>query len=113
MSALSPKDLLEQARQLITQERLRPRQVSLRRGVSAAYYSLFHLLVHEAARALTADGRLRLLLPRAFQHEEMGAACRTFASHGPLPALITTIYPALIVPPEIVTVAHPRRRPRA
>ena len=41
-------DLLRQARQLATRERRRPLQASLRRGVSASYYALFHLLVHEA-----------------------------------------------------------------
>lgn len=92
MSTL-PAQLLEQARQLAQQERGRPRQASLRRAISTAYYALFHLLVGEASRSLAkgADKRLSTLVARAFVHEEMASACRAFASEG-LPALITTVY---------------------
>jgi len=38
-------DLLEQAAHLASRERGRPRQVSLRRAISTAYYSLFHLVI--------------------------------------------------------------------
>src|SRR5712692_5365690 len=41
-------DLLEQARHLANREKKRPRQASLRRAVSTAYYALFHLLISEA-----------------------------------------------------------------
>src|SRR5580658_3008387 len=41
-------DLLEQAYHLANRERKRPRQASLRRAVSTAYYALFHLLISEA-----------------------------------------------------------------
>jgi uncharacterized protein (UPF0332 family) len=108
MSAPAPKRLLEQARQLATREKKRPLQVSLRRAVSAAYYALFHLLVREASRSLArgADKRLRLLLPRAFMHEEMASACKTFAASGTMPAMIASIYPGLVIPPEIASVAQ-------
>jgi len=49
---------------------------------------------------------LRLLLPRAFSHEEMASACRTFASAGAMPGIIQTIYPGLVNPPEIAKVAQ-------
>lgn len=39
-----PNELLAQARHLATKEPRRPRDASLRRSVSAAYYALFHLL---------------------------------------------------------------------
>lgn len=48
------RDLLNQARQLATHEPRRPRQASLRRAVSAAYYALFHLLVDAASREIVA-----------------------------------------------------------
>jgi hypothetical protein len=103
-----PKHLLEQARQLATAEAGRPRQVSLRRAVSSAYYALFHLLIRDAVRSLVpkSDPQLRLLLPRTFVHEEMASACRTFASAGALPAVIQQIYPALRVPPKLREVAQ-------
>ena len=43
-------ELLEQARHLANRERRRPKQASLRRAVSAAYYALFHALSAEVAR---------------------------------------------------------------
>ena len=43
-------DLQQQARELATKDRRRPRQANLRRAVSASYYALFHFLTDEAAR---------------------------------------------------------------
>jgi uncharacterized protein (UPF0332 family) len=43
-----PAHLLEQAKHLANREKKRPRQASLRRAVSTAYYALFHLLIYEA-----------------------------------------------------------------
>lgn len=72
-------DLLRQARMLSRHEPRKPRQASLRRAVSAAYYSLFHLLTHEAtARLVTGPGRddLRITLRRAFEHGLMKEVCK-------------------------------------
>lgn len=44
--------LLEQAQHLARRERTRPRQASLRRAISSAYYALFHFLVREATNQL-------------------------------------------------------------
>lgn len=74
--------LLEQARHLTDRERGpgRPRQASLRRAISAAYYALFHFLVGGACSqvvGVAADRRaVRALLARAFKHSEMREACR-------------------------------------
>jgi hypothetical protein len=67
-------DLLAQARGLAKKEPRRPKQASLRRAVSAAYYALFHLLVDEATRRLIRGDRrlgLRNGLARAFVHARM------------------------------------------
>ena len=45
-----PQDLLEQAQHLANREPRKPKQASLRRAVSTAYYALFHLLITEAAK---------------------------------------------------------------
>lgn len=45
-------DLLDQADMLCKREPKNPKQASLRRAVSAAYYALFHLLTEDAARLL-------------------------------------------------------------
>jgi hypothetical protein len=53
MSAqMLPEHLLEQAWHLAQRERTRPKQASLRRAVSTAYYALFHLLIRESARQI-------------------------------------------------------------
>jgi hypothetical protein len=74
-------DLLEQAKHLAVREANKPRQASLRRAVSAAYYSVFHLLAHEGAKRFvpSTPKNLRLHIERAFVHGEMKAACEFFA----------------------------------
>ena len=73
-------DLLEQAKHLAGREPKKPRQASLRRAVSAAYYALFHLLVSEASRKLASSQppQLRLQIRRAFVHGDMKSACEFF-----------------------------------
>ncbi len=66
-------DLLKQALQLVHKEPRNPKQASLRRAVSTAYYALFHLLVSEAV-ANWNRGDLRAALGRAFDHGVMKAA---------------------------------------
>lgn len=85
-----PKDLLIQARQLATREPSRPKQASLRRAISAAYYSLFHLLIEDASKLLIRGNDLQSLqglMKRAFKHGEMKAAAKAFSS-GNLPRAI-------------------------
>ena len=86
-----PDDLLEQAKHLANRERKKPRQASLRRAVSTAYYALFHLLISEA----TLNWRRveqRHLLARLFEHGRMKAAsdkqrseCGRLINSNPLP----------------------------
>lgn len=83
-----PKELLDQARHLITKEPRRPRQASLRRGVSAAYYALFHELTDASSRFLisgTGPGRreLRQALRRSYVHGDMKSVSNSFAGGTP------------------------------
>jgi uncharacterized protein (UPF0332 family) len=73
-------DLLEQAEHLAAREPKRPKQASLRRAVSAAYYALFHLLVADGARFLspTQPRGLTLRIRRAFNHGDMRNVCKGF-----------------------------------
>ncbi len=58
-------DLLIQATHLATLETTRPKQASLRRAVSTAYYALFHFLIDAmAAQTAGANKRLRLRIAR-------------------------------------------------
>ncbi len=105
-----PRDLLEQARLLATKEPRRPKDASLRRAVSSAYYALFHLLVNEASRFLVSGSNrdsLRNLVARGFTHSEMGRTAKAFSSgHGGLAQHIRSIIPeASGYPKELSKVA--------
>jgi uncharacterized protein (UPF0332 family) len=77
-----PDDLLSQAWQLAKKEPRRPKQASLRRAVSAAYYGLFHELI-SAGTLLLLGGRVRRrmrgLLSREFEHGAMRGAAKAFS----------------------------------
>ena len=86
-----PRDLLAQARLLAEKELRRPKQASLRRAVSAAYYALFHLLVDEASRRLVGGSNrtaLRSSLARAFDHATMKTVAKQFAEGRVSPRLV-------------------------
>lgn len=97
-------DFLEQADHLARRDPRRPKQASLRRAISAAYYALFHLLVKEATAALVSDPKLRQLVPRSFDHSEMKQGCRPFAA-GALPDHLKAIT-APAVPTDLKKVAE-------
>ena len=82
------RDLLEQATMLAMIDLRRPKQVNLRRSISAAYYSLFHFLVDNACRAIIGSKHeqrgYRAILARAFVHGTMFKACSSY-SGGQLP----------------------------
>ncbi len=102
------EDLQIQALHLAELEQRRPRQASLRRAVSAAYYSLFHLLVDESTKMMfgqSANRRaFRDVLARGFAHATMAEACRSFRG-GSLPAQIDIVVRPLTIPTDLRTVA--------
>lgn len=76
-------DLLAQAKHLASKEPQRPRQASLRRAISAAYYALFHYLTSEAALTMVKGAganELRPVFQRAFGHQQMKRVSKAFAS---------------------------------
>lgn len=92
-------DLLEQARHLANREPRRPKQASLRRAISAAYYAVFHLLTDEVAARLAPrqPEDLKYRVQRAIGHADMKKACANFSKsqlpphlnfpgHGPVPS---------------------------
>jgi uncharacterized protein (UPF0332 family) len=86
-----PQDLLEQARHLANREPKRPKQASLRRAVSTAYYALFHLLSTETAKNWKRPAE-RFTLARMLEHLPMSRVCTTkrdelnkYFKTGPLP----------------------------
>ncbi len=74
-------DLLEQAFALARLERGKPKQASLRRAMSCAYYAFFHLLASEGAALVGSKlgKEARIRLRRAFVHADMKAVCASYA----------------------------------
>jgi len=89
-------DLLRQALYLVHKEPRNPKQASLRRGVSTAYYALFHLLIGEAVANWNVVS-LRAALGRAFDHGIMKAASnriqdtRQFSFTGEDPGVVAAL----------------------
>jgi hypothetical protein len=77
-------DLLEQAQHLALREPKKPKQASLRRAVSAAYYALFYFLLFEATLLFFPHepAALRSRASRAFSHGEARSACVIFSKSG-------------------------------
>jgi uncharacterized protein (UPF0332 family) len=94
-----PKDLLDQAVRLMSHEKKKPKQASLRRAVSTAYYAFFHLLVSEATKRMApgSPSNLGLQMQRAFDHGAMKEVCKSFAG-GTLPPFIRHLQAGQIEP---------------
>jgi hypothetical protein len=76
-----PEHLLEQARHLAKRERTRPRQASLRRALSTAYYALFHFFIREAVQQIAphlSDENYNRVY-RWFDHGAMIRVARAFS----------------------------------
>lgn len=99
-------ELLAQAKMLAANEPRRPKQASLRRAISAAYYALFHLLIDDASRVMCASQPpgLRALLRRAFTHADMKKVCEQFRQASPPKKLQGLLSPHLS--PDLVAVAR-------
>ena len=85
-------DLLAQSRYMVRHEPRRPKQATLRRAVSTAYYALFHFLGDASARLLISGDALRdvrYAAQRAYDHGTMKQACRAFS--GSLPASVAPL----------------------
>ena len=84
------EDLLQQALQLATIDPNRPKQVNLRRSISASYYAVFHAFTYTAASILYGKGRSQIdlegrsLLRRAVSHNDLELAVKSLFS-GALP----------------------------
>ena len=98
-------DLLAQAQHLAGREPRRPRQASLRRAVSTAYYALFHLLIREASQRLLRGPAMQKLVARVFTHTEMSKASRSF-SGGTLPQKFVGIIGSQPLPLALRNVAN-------
>ena len=85
-------DLFAQAQHLLTHDWRRPKQASLRRVISTAYYAIFQLLIEESARRMTGNANkpLRQQAQRGFDHGAMRQCCRSFGG-GSLPEVVASL----------------------
>jgi hypothetical protein len=79
------EDLLAQARTLAGLDTTRPKQASLRRAVSTAYYSLFHLLLASCIQELTpaTPAALGPRIARSLAHSEIKDVCLPISRNTP------------------------------
>jgi hypothetical protein len=101
-------ELLWLSKILANREPKHPRQVSLRRALSTAYYALFHALIFEAVSVLAPaqPSKLRPQIGRAFAHTEMKKVCAGFSQDN-IASLPDTTKALVVSPirPEIKLVA--------
>ncbi len=77
-----PEHLLEQAWHLARHDVHKPRQASLRRAISTAYYALFHKLVADASyRFSRVQPNLQAKIARTLSHTDMCKVCRSIVAN--------------------------------
>ncbi len=91
-------DLLEQATGLCAADARRPKQVNLRRSISAAYYAVFHQLIEDAVRLLLPARceELRHQLARKFAHKTIKSISQATAKDAATPADLAYVASAFV-----------------
>lgn len=90
MTVLNPQHLIDQAELLLSgRHGGKPRQVDLRRAISAAYYAVFHQILTAAAdefvgKSLRSDQRHRLVY-RSIDHSAVKRMCDEASRQNPSP----------------------------
>ena len=90
---MKASDLIAQANRLAKASQHKPRQVDLKRGVSAAYYAMFHALAKECADTIAGAGRDRsqaawAQVYRALEHGVARNACKQARNKGFPPGIV-------------------------
>jgi hypothetical protein len=106
---INPQHLLDLAKRLIG---IAPGAVEadLRRGISSAYYALFHLLIQETMTSVVIDPSFRPKVARALQHGAMRSVCDKYNpakpdSAGQFIAQEGHGFPQQVIPAELRLVA--------
>jgi uncharacterized protein (UPF0332 family) len=109
------EDLLDVARGIADMDVESPRQASLRRAVSTAYYALFHLLISEATSNWNRV-ELRPALGRIFEHGKMKkasevrvSALKTFLKKMPAGSSGSAVAASLLAVADAFLQAHRQR----
>jgi len=95
MAILDHDQLLEQAELLIQPRRPGPpRQVDVRRAISAAYYAVFHFLMAKAADMVVGSTKRReasyILVYRSVDHAQIRSLCQTIKAAQPDPRRVAS-----------------------
>ncbi len=96
-------DLLDQADHLASFDSIgRPKQASLRRAVSAAYYALFHEIVDRVVVEVVGQTRgqtaIAARLRRTVRHATVKAAAKWYLSPGGLPSFVSHMRASSVAP---------------
>jgi uncharacterized protein (UPF0332 family) len=96
MAILDHDQLLEQAELLIQPRRPGPpRQVDVRRAISAAYYAVFHFLMAQAADLVVGSTRRRearySIVYRSVDHAQIRSLCQTIKAAQPDPRMAAPV----------------------
>src|SRR5690348_9145554 len=75
-------------------------EADLRRGVSTAYYALFHLFIHEAMARIVAEPTLRSRVGRSFDHGKMKLVCQDY-SGATIVAGVLTVRPGVAIASQL------------
>lgn len=75
-------------------------EADLRRGVSTAYYALFHLLIHEAMARIVSDHALRSRVGRSLDHAKMKQVCQEYANAKVVQGVLT-VKPGVAIVPQL------------
>ena len=77
-------DLLAQAQELVQKDKKKPKQATVRRAVSTAYYALFHFFSDKITRAVVGGQNdrveLRAWQARTLEHGAMKKVCNFFGN---------------------------------
>lgn len=109
---INPHSLLEVSRDLTVLDKRRPRQASLRRAISSAYYALFHLLIQDATEQLIGGGSaavgkaVRATAARWFTHQKMEEICTQFQGSAVPRRLRDRLPPGATISPALQNVAR-------
>lgn len=100
-----PQELLGLARHLVDRNPGAQIEGDLRRAVSTAYYSVFHLLINEAMTNIVTDIAFRSRVGRAFQHGLMRTVCDQYTPQHPNAGGDYVTQSGIVLAPEVRQVA--------
>src|SRR5579862_4060909 len=78
---MEPAALIDHAKAILRSDKGKPKQIALRRAISASYYSVFHAFLRAAADDLIGTNRMARksaayrLVYRAFEHADLQRFC--------------------------------------